>query len=147
MEIFYTIATFLLPFLVYLFQLALTLVVALAFSFIPFFIIKRSVNNAFIISFVLSVILVFSGFYYLSNNPYFICKESQKLALTDEVKAEILAESAGFYSNSLPIFPIYIEIDSINSKVIRYSTKYLYFGSTYTEITIGNGVSTELILY
>ncbi|MFI3225818.1 MAG: hypothetical protein R3Y09_00295 [Clostridia bacterium] len=147
MEIFYTVILAIVPLLVYLLQIALTFVLALVLSIIPYILIKKSANHAYVISLILSVLLVFGSVYYITYNPIIIATEAQQTVITEEIRSEILDESTGLYSEKLPIFPIYIKINSANSKVVRYSTKYLYFGIVETEITIGEGVSSELVLY
>lgn len=146
MEIFYTIISFVVPIFIYLLQIALTFVIALILSVIPYILTKKIANHAYIISLFLSIVLVFSSVYYITFNPIIISTDAQKSVITEEIRQEILDESSGFYSSKLPIFPFYIKISSANSKVVRYTTKYLYFGSVETEITIGESVISELVL-
>lgn len=144
MDIFFDAIKFIFPFFIYLFQFAITFGIAMVFSFLPYIVLKKFMHNAYFFALVLSIAVIFSSVYFTSSKPLIICDEIYKSQLTDEVKAKIYEESSGIYSKQLPIFPIYIKIRSINQLSIKYDTKYLYFGSSYTEIS--EITTTELIL-
>ncbi|MFI3115906.1 MAG: hypothetical protein R3Y12_07190 [Clostridia bacterium] len=144
MDIFFDALKFVFPFFIYLFQFAITFAIAFVFSLIPYFIFRKIMHNAYFFAIIFSVVLVFSSVFLISNKPLIFCSENYKELLTTEVKQQIYDETAGIYSESLPIFPIYIEIRSITSKTIKYDTKYLYFGRAYTEIS--DTATTQLIL-
>lgn len=142
MQVFLEFISSTIPVFAYLFQIAVTLVIAFGFSFIPYLGLRKIMNYPYTFSLIFSIILIFSTVYYLTFNPIIVCNNDFKFALTQEVKEEVLETGNGLYSNKLPLFPIYINIRSIQNSSIKYETKYWYFGSTQTEISRFDGVVT-----
>lgn len=147
MEVFFKSASFAFPIFVYFFQIALTFVIALGISAIPYPFLKKRMHNAHVFSLILSVLIVFGSVYHLTFNPFFICDEAKEQILTEKTRQEIIDYSSGIYSSKLPIFPIYIKINSVSTKIVRFETRYLYFGSTTTEYTIDENFDTKFVIY
>lgn len=146
MDILYAFISHIFPIFIYLLQISITLMIALGLAFIPYRYLKKVVHNPYTISLILTTIILISSLFYLANTPIIFYDKAFKDMMTDDVYVQIYNETSGLYSKEMPLIPIYINVKLVGNRILRYETKYIYFGKSQTEI-IDERVETELILY
>ena len=78
----------------------------------------------------------------LVNNPYV----SNKVDIPDTIREAVESQAKGIYSNTLPLVPIYVSVDSFAADKVFYTIYYFPFGTEQMSYVAGEGYNIEKTL-
>lgn len=85
--------------------------------------------------FCLLLCLELAGAWHLSRNPFWHCPPEYQGYVSAQERQRIVDFHSGLYSETLPVFPVYIAVQAADNVRITVKTHYFLFGYTETELT------------
>lgn len=123
------------------FQIGITLLLACIIPVIIIAILRKKgiqcIKKTFLLSTAICFLLLSLTIIYIANNPIIRCSDELEYLVTEDMKKYVISYNKGFYSAKVPIFPVFIDILSVNDNKVVVQTNYFYFGNIQMEIIDG----------
>ena len=88
---------------------------------------------------IIVVAILIVGLSIFAYNPVISCK----VDVPENYLEAIESQSKGTYSNSLPLVPIYVTVNSLEAETVYYTIHYFPFGSVGMSYTESDGYNIE----